>query len=210
MRSIIEAAMFSGIVETTSRILETRQSGPLVSVYLEKPSNFNDLKIGDSIAVDGVCLTLEAFDECRMAFTLGPETLSITGWTADGVQGRAMNVERSLRFGDRIHGHLVTGHVDARAHVLKAEPQGDSLTLTISIPQILRPLIWRKGSVAINGVSLTVNSVTDEGFTVGLIPETLRRTNLNQLTSGSTVLLEADNSARGLLRILETRREIQA
>lgn len=189
--------MFSGIVETQSSILAARPGSETVAIDIKRPSNFNDLNIGDSIAVDGICLTLEATTADLMTFTLGPETLRVTGWTRDGVVNRAVNLERSLRLNDRIHGHLVTGHVDSTALVREAKWEGETLRLEIEIPTALKPFIWPKGSVAVNGVSLTVNSATDV-FSVGLIPETLKRTNLKNLKAGDRVNLEADNMARGL------------
>ncbi len=196
--------MFSGIVETYESVTEVQPGPGVLTIRINKPSEYNDLKTGDSIAVDGICLTLEAFDEKHMAFTLAPETLRVTGWSAESVKNRVVNLERSLRLNDRIHGHLVTGHVDAVTTVLRADWEGESLNLTIAIPQILRPLIWPKGSVAINGVSLTINQVTADSFTAGLIPETLRRTNLKSLKAGDHLNLEADNMARGLLHFSRT------
>lgn len=191
--------MFSGIVEATGRVIAAQEGDMVLRLSLEKPLHFNDLKIGDSIAVNGVCLTLEEFSPKHMLFALGPETLRITGWSADGVKDRVFNLERSLRLNDRIHGHLVTGHVDALAKVEALERQGETLFMQVSIPAQLKKFVWTKGSVAINGVSLTVNAVTDSSFTVGLIPETLRRTNLGLLRVGDSVQLEIDNLARGLV-----------
>lgn len=193
--------MFSGIVETTAQIIRAQTADGVLRVFVERPSEFNDLSIGDSIAVDGVCLTVEAFDSQAIQFALGPETLKVTEWTLDGVKDRVVNLERSLRLGDRIHGHLVTGHVDARAGVLRLEPKGETLTMWIEIPVRLSPLIWPKGSITLNGVSLTVNAVENESLSVGLIPETLKRTNLGRLKVGDRINLEADNMARGLVHL---------
>lgn len=191
--------MFSGIVETTTVITGALERDGLMRIVVDKPSEFNDLNIGDSIAVDGVCLTVEGFDDQSIGFALGPETLKVTGWSLSRVLGRVVNLERSLRLGDRIHGHLVTGHVDATAAVIEAQSAGETLTLNIETPDKLKPYVWPKGSIAINGVSLTLNQVTAGAFSVGLIPETLKRTNLGTLKAGSVVNLEADNMARGLV-----------
>ncbi len=195
--------MFSGIVEAHSSIMDVQARPGLMTLTVKKPIEFNDLKVGDSIAVDGVCLTVEAYDSASMTFSLGPETLRITGWTPEGVLNRVVNLERSLRLMDRIHGHLVTGHVDMSARVVVAEKQGESLKLAIEIPEEFRPYFWAKGSVAVNGVSLTINQVTADFFTVGLIPETLKRTNLSQLKAGERVNLEIDNMARAFVRQME-------
>lgn len=191
--------MFSGIIETTGTVVSTQRAGELVRIHIERPKSFEDIAIGDSIACNGVCLTVEEFDPQSMRFALGPETLKVTGWSAQSVQGKVMNLERSLRLEDRIHGHLVTGHVDTLGKVAKAEPQAQSLQLTIEFGQEFAPFIWAKGSVAIAGVSLTINQVKGHTFTVGLIPETLKRTNLGALKAGEQVNLEMDNMARGLV-----------
>jgi riboflavin synthase len=191
--------LFSGIIETTGRVIQALDRSGVLQISIEKPQGFSDLNIGDSIACDGVCLTLEAFDAKSMQFALGPETLRVTGWTIESVTGRAMNLERSLRLGDRLHGHLVTGHVDQRSRVVEALSAGETLALSIAIPESLNEYIWSKGSIAVNGVSLTINQVTAQTFQVGLIPETLKRTNLSELKCGDDVNLEADNMARGLV-----------
>ena len=177
----------------------------VLQIHVARPAGFDDIGLGDSIAINGCCLTVEAFDEREMTFALGPETLKITGWSPDNLMGRDLNLERSLRLNDRIHGHLVTGHVDGVAEVLRAERSGETLELKISLPAKHKPFIWSKGSVAINGVSLTINAVDDEGFSLWLIPETLKRTNLGELKRGSSVNLELDNMARGLVRWAELR-----
>ncbi len=191
--------MFSGIIETTSTIVSAENQAEIIRILVKRPQDFKDLQVGDSIAVNGVCLTVEAFNESSMRFALGPETLRVTGWTAEGVKNQVVNLERSLRLGDRLHGHLVTGHVDDRAQVLESMRLGEALILRIKVPEALAPFLWPKGSVAVNGVSLTLNQVHDGAFTVGLIPETLKRTNLGNLQEGSIVNLEADNMARGLI-----------
>lgn len=201
--------MFSGIVETTSRVVSCQPRSGYLHMSVAKPSHFNDLSIGESIAVDGICLTVEAWDEREIRFALGPETLRITGWTAEGVLGRDVNLERSLRLNDRIHGHLVTGHVDARTRVLQREETGETLALEIEIPDALRAFIWPKGSVALNGVSLTVNGVSATSFRVGLIPETLRRTNLKNLRVNDGIHLEIDNMARGLVHWAGWQKELE-
>ncbi|NJM09770.1 MAG: riboflavin synthase, partial [Bdellovibrionaceae bacterium] len=141
--------MFSGIIETTAPITAALERAGVLQCTIARPANFDDIKHGDSIAVDGVCLTLEAFDLNSLTFALGPETLRVTGWTLQNVLDRVVNLERSLRLNDRIHGHLVTGHVDALGTVQALDREGETLRLTIGIPQTIAPYIWPKGSVAI-------------------------------------------------------------
>jgi len=191
--------MFSGIVETTARITDSQIRGEIVRIVVERPKSFDDLRIGDSVCCDGVCLTVEEFDQHAMRFALGPETLKVTGWTQSSVLTKSLNLERSLRLQDRIHGHLVTGHVDMTGTVSELDRQSDSLGITVEYAKTFSPFIWAKGSVAINGVSLTINQATASTFNVGLIPETLKRTNLGGLKVGDKVNLEIDNMARGLV-----------
>jgi riboflavin synthase len=202
--------MFSGIVETTATIDGCTERDGVLECTLSRPADFADLKTGDSIAVDGICLTLEKFDSKTLTFALGPETLRVTGWAAASVLGKVVNLERSLRLNDRIHGHLVTGHVDALGEIMACDREGETLRLTIAIPEKLGPYIWSKGSVAVNGVSLTVNAAGASEFQVGLIPETLKRSNLGRLAKGARVNLEIDNMARGLIHAVQRMKELEA
>lgn len=186
--------MFSGIVEACASIILAEKSSQLVKITLEKPSEWDDLKTGDSVAVNGICLTVEAFNEGYMAFALAPETLKVTGWSPRDEE--VVNLERSLRMGDRIHGHIVNGHVDDIGSVLEVIDSKDTRNIKIQISASFSPFVWRKGSVAVNGVSLTINNVEAQTFEVCLIPETLKRTNLGRLKQGDTVNLEADAMAR--------------
>lgn len=207
--------MFSGIVESVQPIVSVQKgSGPLIRILVAKPSQFTDLNIGDSVAVDGVCLTVEAFDSETVTFAVAAETLRVLQWSPeapDSLKGRKLNLERSLRFGDRIHGHLVTGHVDSLGTVLRSEGLGESWFLDVAVADSVLPYLWKKGSITINGVSLTINELkTDlEGacVSVGLIPETVKRTNLGELTVNATVNIEPDYMAKALQRMLQTQKE---
>lgn len=201
--------MFSGIVESKVALLDWSPVDPSIPnlaarIKIQKPQDFNDLSVGDSIAVNGVCLTVEAFDN-DLQFFLGAETLKVTGWSKSELLKRPINLERSLAFNGRVHGHFVTGHVDGLGRVIHADYVGSNFQLRIEIQRELSPLIWRKGSVAVNGVSLTVNAVEDLNsgatiFDVGLIPETLNKTNLGELKSGDLVNIEVDQMARAMQR----------
>ncbi|HRO66143.1 MAG TPA: riboflavin synthase [Pseudobdellovibrionaceae bacterium] len=188
--------MFSGIVEAVVPALRGEAKSGLYRLVLRRPTEFTDIKGGDSIAVDGACLTVEEFDADSMTFALAAETLRVLRWNPDDLLKRTYNLERSLRFGDRLHGHLVSGHVDAR--------QGESLFLDVRIPPALRSYVWKKGSLAIHGVSLTINELKDDVVSVCLIPETQKRTNLSKLKVGDSVHLESDMIARAVVRALET------
>ncbi len=196
--------MFSGIVESQARVLSVQPSEGLLRIVVERPAEFTDLRTGDSICTNGVCLTVEAFDAEKVTFALGAETLKITGWSAEQLDGAMVNLERSLRFGDRMHGHMVSGHVDATGEIAAVEDLGGSVQIDIKTPAQLLPYVWKKGSWAVNGVSLTVNDVKEGVVSVCLIPETLKRTNLGNIRAGAHVNLEIDMMARGLIRYLET------
>lgn len=199
--------MFSGIVEKLSQIKEVSDGNESVTIQVERPSSFTDIKVGDSIAHNGVCLTVESFNDSTMQFTLGLETLKVTGWSREDLLGRPINIERSLKFGDRVHGHIVLGHVDFMATVNTVEKLGDNMILTIELPSDYRAYIWPKGSVAVNGVSLTINKVSESTFCVGLIPETLKITNLSLLKAGDLVTVEIDNNARGLIHYFKNSKQ---
>ena len=201
--------MFSGIVETQARIESARAATErgLVFIELHRPESFNDVAIGDSICCDGVCLTIDSFTASNLTFALGAETLSVTGWTPENLADRSLNVERSLRAMDRVHGHMVSGHVDTTGTVIGCVDLGGSLQLDVVVPELFVRYVWQKGSWAVNGVSLTVNSIVKRGgdwiVSHCLIPETLRRTNLSQCRIGDKVNLEVDMMARGLVSFLE-------
>ncbi|WP_413580539.1 riboflavin synthase [Bdellovibrio sp. HCB288] len=199
--------MFSGIVESVMPIESSEELQNAYRVKIKKPSEFNDLKLGDSIACDGVCLTVEAFDEQQMTFALAAETIKILDWNPSSWIGKKVNLERSLRFGDRIHGHLVTGHVDSLGSVTRAELVGESFFLDVKVQDTILPYVWKKGSITLNGVSLTVNELSKNTVSVCLIPETLKRTNLGDLKIGSKINVEPDYMARAIQRSLEVKKD---
>ena len=199
--------MFSGIVEAVMPIVSSQELPNAYRIQIKKPHEFNDIKLGDSIACDGVCLTVEAFDESQLTFALAAETIKILDWQPQSWIGKVVNLERSLRFGDRIHGHLVTGHVDSLGEVLRAELQGESFFLDVKVQDSILPYVWKKGSVTLNGVSLTINELNGSVVSVCLIPETLKRTNLGLLKPGSKINVEPDYMARAVQRAMEVRKD---
>lgn len=188
--------MFSGIVEATAEVLSIEKRENVVRVILSKPPNFNDIRNGDSISCNGVCLTVETFDERAVQFSLAHETLEVLKIDSDGLVGQLWNLERSLRFGDRVHGHLVTGHVEALGEIVRSEPLGESWLLDVKVPEDVKRSLWKKGSVALHGVSLTVNNFSQGVVSVCLIPETLKRTNLSELKVGQFINVETDYLAK--------------
>lgn len=196
--------MFSGIIQAVEPIESIEQRSKGARISLTRPEVFTALKPGASVAVDGVCLTIESDDSERMWFYIGAETNSLLSWTERFSKGQRVNLEASLHLGDPVDGHFVTGHVDSLGEVLRREEVGDSLVLDIRVhPQVLG-LIWKKGSIAINGVSLTINELTENQLSVCLIPETRKRTNLEDLKVGGLVHVEPDVLARMVERQLSS------
>jgi riboflavin synthase len=204
--------MFSGIIEATSPISRIEKNGSVYQIYLQKPANFDDLKIGDSIATNGVCLTVEEFDATAIRFSLGPETLRITGWDKKLQVGTTLNLERSLRLGDRIHGHMVTGHVDAVARVHEIRDTQESLFFSLEVPQEFKKFVWPKGSLCVSGVSLTINEVQKNPLVLSfyLIPETLKRTNLKDIKVNDSLNIEFDSMAKAVVNVAEARYEFNS
>ena len=189
-------AMFSGIIESLSSVNSVEKHENVVRVQVSKPDFFQDLRKGDSIACNGVCLTVEDFDSDSIQFALAYETLQLLQIQPENLIGQKWNLERSLRFGDRVHGHLVTGHVETLGEVVRSEAWGDSWLLDVRVPSEFARAIWKKGSIALQGVSLTVNDFSEGIVSVCLIPETIKRTNLSQVKPGQKINIETDYLAK--------------
>jgi riboflavin synthase len=217
-RQKVAIRMFSGIVETQSKLTfsqvedhlnsESNLNTQKLRIRIEKPIDWSDLKRGDSIALNGICLTLETFSETELEFILGPETLKVIQ-SVEEFFSRPINLERSLLVSSRIHGHLVLGHVDGMAKVVISQGQNNIHYLSILLPESFAPLVWYKGSISLSGVSLTINQVHGSQVDVCLIPETVRATNLTHYQVGNLIPFEIDNMARGLARLLEYRNQTQ-
>lgn len=197
--------MFSGIVESTASIVRIEKNGSVYQILVQKPENFDDLKIGDSVAVNGVCLTVEKINPDTLQFAIGPETLKITKWNKNLAKDMVVNLERSMRLGDRIHGHLVTGHVDAVGKVVDVLSNEGTLFFAVQIPDAFKKYVWKKGSLCVFGVSLTVNEVDGDVVSFYLIPETLKKTNLRNIKAGDDINLEFDYMAKAAIHYQETR-----
>lgn len=197
--------MFTGLVETTGWILGVSPEPPGIRLTVEAKEWANQpVQIGDSICIQGCCLTVVAFDAGRMEFEAGAETLSKT---LLGVRqaGERLNLERSLQVGQRLGGHFVTGHVDGLGDVRSRSDDGEWSNFWFNCPPQLRAHLAPKGSIAIDGVSLTVVDVDHGGFSVALIPHTLSATTLGELQVGDSVHLETDILAKYVERQLQER-----
>jgi riboflavin synthase len=192
--------MFTGIVETTAKVLEKTAEG----LTLERPKSFTDLTIGCSIAVAGTCLSVVGMDEGMMAFDVVEETWNKTKLGGLKV-GDRVNVERSMAATARFEGHVVQGHIEGVGTVLTNADTDNGWMLSIEMPGDLVPAIISKGSIAIDGVSLTVANVNEHICSIALIPHTLEITTLGKLKGGDLVNVETDMFLRGLHHMLMLR-----
>ena len=196
--------MFTGVVAGTGIVCGIEKSEDL-KVRVQTPPDFGRVEIGASVGCDGVCLTAVASGRDWFEVEASEETLSKTclgDWRPDS----RINLERPLKVGDEIGGHIVAGHVDGVSAVERAEDDGGSLRLELSAPSHLAKFIAPKGSIALNGVSLTVNEVWDDRFSVNLISHTRSVTNLGRAKAGTNLNMEIDTLARYVARILERSR----
>ncbi len=186
--------MFTGLVESIGRVRSLDRRGDAARLTLETPLAAG-LSLGESLAVNGCCLTVTSTDGDSACFDLLGETLARTnlGGLAPGAR---VNLERALRADGRFGGHFVQGHIDTTTEVLSAEAKGEDLNLIIALPEAGARYLIEKGSIAVNGVSLTVASLADDRFGLWIIPHTLQETNLGDLRAGSPVNLEYDMLAK--------------
>lgn len=203
--------MFTGIVTDVGRVLraEPRRDGVLLRIGTGYDAD--GIELGASIAHDGICLTVtdrgRADGQDWFEVFAARETLAVTHlgrWTV----GRRVNLERALRLGDALDGHMVSGHIDGMAEIVGREATGEQITLTFAAPPDLARFIARKGSVALNGTSLTVNAVEGDRFSVHLIPYTVAVTSWGDYGVGDFVTIEVDPLARYAARLLETAGEL--
>jgi riboflavin synthase len=183
--------MFTGLVEALGTVRELTFDGAGCLLLLTAPEIAGEVRPGESVAVNGACLTVVAHDAQTCAFQVGPETLRRTNLGELRVNDR-VNLERSLRLSDRLGGHLVQGHVDGVGRVAERIPQGEWVTVWFSCPPELAAQMVSKGSVAVDGVSLTLVEVEPNRFSVALIPHTLAQTTLGFKGPGAAVNLETD------------------
>lgn len=195
--------MFTGIVATTGKITHLQPLEEGLRLTVEAPGlDLKDVALGDSIAHGGVCLTVIAKKKTGYQIDVSKETLNCT--VGLNVLGGEVNLEKAMRLSDFIGGHLVSGHVDGVGEVVKFEPVGESHLLLIEAPKKLAKYIARKGSITVDGVSLTTNKVKGRRFSINLIPHTVAVTTLKHLHPGARVNLEVDLIARYVERMLST------
>tara|TARA_B100001057_G_scaffold189336_1_gene190165 strand:- start:1090 stop:1683 length:594 start_codon:yes stop_codon:yes gene_type:complete len=192
--------MFSGIVQALSKKVKFEEKDYGYKLLVTVPVHFTKkIKKGDSVAVNGVCLTVTGFKKDLMEFDVVHESIKLTN-ISERFSLIPFNLERSLKIGDEVGGHFVSGHVHNVAEIISFEDKNERI-LKIKIPSNLKGYIFKKGYVSINGISLTVVKVTNDFFTISLIPETLSKTNLSFLKKGDLVNVEADQQT---ISIVET------
>jgi len=197
--------MFTGIIQAVGEITQVRPiidhgNNGLSLCISTGDLDLGDVGVGDSIAVNGVCLTVTSLVVGKFTVDVSQETLSCTeGLNQPGIR---VNLEKALRLSDRLGGHLVSGHVDAIGLVVKFEPAGESYELIIWAPDSILRYLTHKGSIAVNGVSLTVNRIEGNEFSINLIPHTLAMTTLKELAPEMRVNLETDMLARYVAKLL--------
>ena len=193
--------MFTGIIQAIGHIDTITKIGNNFELSIEAANlTLSDIQIGDSIAVNGVCLTATHLTQTHFKAHVSAETLKV----ATGLnQQHSVNLEKALRLSDRLGGHLVSGHVDGVGTVTQFSDLSDNWLLAIRVPRTISKYIAKKGSICINGVSLTVNSIEQDIFTMNIIPHTIQNTTFNQFTIGSQVNCEIDQIARYVERMTE-------
>jgi riboflavin synthase alpha subunit len=193
--------VFTGIVSELGRVAAVQGGADGVEIVLEAPRTATAARVGDSISVSGVCLTVESAADGRMSFRAVPETLRRTTLSRLR-QGAEVNVEPAVRAGEPLGGHYVQGHVDAVGRIQSVEAEGEGLRVVVEAPSEVLRLCVEKGSIAVEGVSLTVAELYDDAFAVALVPHTLEATTLSQLAPGREVNVEADVLAKYVERLV--------
>ena len=190
--------MFTGIVAASCEVVKIKQGEEVRSIVVDLSGYDDDLEIGASVAIDGVCMTVVSAIDGHVRFEAIPETLERTTM---GLlkQGSRVNIERSLRMGDELGGHILSGHIMSTARILQRTQKGEGIDLLIEHQADTKPYILEKGYVAVDGMSLTVGEVQSEGFNLHIIPETLRITTIGAKTEGDLVNIEVDSRTQAVV-----------
>ena len=194
--------MFTGLIQDVGSIVDIKRQAAGGQLTVKTGLPLGEIQVGDSVAVNGACLTVTHKGTHTLHFDFSGETSQRTT-LGTALVGQPVHLERAMRLSDRLDGHLVSGHVDGIGKLTRRMEQGDSLYLAVEAPEILRRYLVEKGCVAVAGVSLTVNEVSAEGFSLTLIPHTLAKTWLGRLRVGDPVNLEADLIAKYVERLLQ-------
>lgn len=201
--------MFTGIIEEIGIVKDFRQGKDFASICVECKNVLNDSKIGDSIAINGVCQTVVTIDANSFSVQISEETLKVTNFSTLA-KGQEVNLERALTFSQRLGGHMVSGHVDFCTKINKIEKKSDFYDVHFEIPKNFKKYFVSKGSVAVNGISLTIANISPEVFQTAIIPHTFENTNLKHLNEGAFVNIEIDILAKYVEKFLSTNNNKEA
>ncbi|WNF37951.1 riboflavin synthase [Bacillaceae bacterium IKA-2] len=198
--------MFTGIIEEVGSIEQIKQTGNAIVMTIASKKILEDVKLGDSIAVNGVCLTVTSFDKGSFTVDVMPETVKATSLRKLS-RGSNVNLERAMAAGGRFGGHFVSGHVDGVGEIIKKQKQDNAIYYEIEVSEVLRNYIIMKGSIAVDGTSLTVFGVTDTSFTISIIPHTISETIIGAKGQGDIVNIECDMVGKYIEQFIERRFE---
>jgi riboflavin synthase len=193
--------MFTGLIEDVGHVAQLLPSGAAARLLIVTHLPTAEIRRGDSLAINGVCLTVVAVDAERLSFDISPESRQSAAFDHLSA-GSPVNIERALRLGDRIGGHLVSGHVDCVGTISERRERSSHTVFSFLMPEMQMRYLAPKGSIAVDGISLTVNEVRSNGFSVNVIPHTLQATNLQRRTMGDSVNIETDILAKYVERLL--------
>jgi riboflavin synthase len=199
--------MFTGIIEEMGAVTAMEKTLAGTRLTILASTVLGDLKIGDSVSVNGTCLTVVAKDERNFSVEVSPETLSVTT-LGHLTAGAPVNLERAMKLNERIGGHMVAGHVDGVGTIRNRHQEGNAIFFTIEAPHELLRYCVVKGSVTVDGISLTINDFTEKGFSVAIIPHTAKVTTLGLKQPGDTVNLESDLIGKYVERLLQERDQL--
>ena len=198
--------MFTGLIEGTGKLVRVEPRGKDMRLSIQASFELEELKTGESVSVDGACLTVVSWEGRTFTVDVSQETLERTTLAQRGA-GDEVNLERALKLGDRLGGHLVNGHVDGRARVTARKKRGESLVFQFEVPDELGRYLIEKGSVAVNGISLTVNRCDSRSFDVNIVPHTARWTTIGSWRVGDEVNIEVDLIGKYVEKFLRNMRE---
>ena len=197
--------MFTGIVAGTAEITRIIEKKEIRSFSIDLGPYLENLTVGASVSIDGVCLTVVSINGDIVDFDVIDETLRRTTMSMKE-EGDNVNIERSLKFGDELGGHILSGHIMTKARILEIEEKGEGVDIIIEIPEDVNPYIMEKGYIAIDGISLTIGSVSNNSFELHIIPETLRVTTIGQKDVGEFVNLEIDSQTQSIVQTIMRRK----
>lgn len=187
--------MFTGIIEEIGKVVSFKKSAHGADLKISAKTVLEDVKLGESIAVNGVCETVVAFDNTTFEVNVSDETLRVSN-LSNLKQGDFVNLERALKLSDRLSGHIISGHVDLTTKFIKKEKLGEFYNMEFAVTPDFRKYIVKKGSITINGISLTIADIKPESFVVAVIPHTFENTNLKELKNNDIVNIETDILAK--------------